>query len=363
MPLADRFAIRKNKPWFILCRMLAGDDRDDALIDYASLDDTTWMAILELANQQYVVCCLAEEICGRRGVPDDIQEYLQTLYMANKVRNEKISRQCREIACTVKKQKIVLLKGVTWLFDKRVDGSNRMMLDIDLLVERDRVSEIEQSLINAGYRPYEDFDEPGHIHRPPLIHPERNAAAELHIDLCFWPKMLEAKAMLADAQPLADGLWQPSPQHRLLHNIIHAQKMNGDWLGGIFSLRDALDIKWLVADHFENGIDWQELANHARTHGIFHLVAGALYCCHKFLGAPLPKPFQNSFRARLHAHRCALQQSIPGGRYVELLGPLGRALAWQRDAYGLSASGTATLSRVTARRLSRMKKRIIATLK
>src|SRR5262249_42280436 len=147
--------------------------------------------------------------------------------------------------------------------------------------------------------------------------------------------LLPARDVIASATQIGSGLLLPTIRHRILHNVIHAQIENGDWVGGVLNLRDTLDLARLVA-RCDSDFDWPSLGDQARERWFFRYVSGAIHCAHRVLQAPLPRPFANDVVGRLHAWRCVHQRRFTlMSKVLERSGVVARALAWERDAYPL----------------------------
>ena len=230
-----------------------------------------------------------------------------------------------------------LLKGVAWLFDDNIEAANdRMMRDIDFLVAPDKLGIAVSALLDSGYRDTtESLVEVGHFHYAPLLPKDGEASVEIHRDLAHSINLLPTNDMLASAREVAPGLLLPSRHHRILHNVIHAQIENGDYVGGVVNLRDALDLARLLFS-IEAEANWAQIADDARRRGVFRYLSGAIQASHRILNSPLPEQFSDR-RGKLHAWRCLHQRRRPlVGKVVEKLGILSRALAWDRDAYAMN---------------------------
>jgi hypothetical protein len=304
-----------------------------------------WLTVASLANRHFVApalwTTLARPEFGDK-IPDDVRSYLALLHAGNAERNARIRHQCLEIGATLAKAglRAALLKGATWLFDgSTAPASDRMMRDIDLLVAPDDVEPAVQALTARGYRDTsESFVEIGHYHHAPLQPPNGEAMVEIHRDLAHRAELLRTQDVIASATEVAPGLLLPAPRHRIAHNVIHAQIENGDWVAGVFDLRDGLDLARLMARHGSE-LDWVSLAHETRNRGFLPILSGAVYAAHRVLQSPLPAAFVIGRRDRLHAWRCLQQRRWPLiGKVPESLGRMARALAWERDAYGLKLS-------------------------
>lgn len=320
-----------------------------------------WLAIMALANREFVTPALWTGLArcgGQDDIPADARDYLALLHQQNVERNARIARQCRTIgqALDAAGLQATLLKGATWLFDDPVQP-DRMMRDIDLLMPAGTIETAVEVLRRIGYRDMGGTED-GHFHVTPLLPPDGEASVEIHRDLAHRAGLVPAADLLAEATPVAAGLLMPAIHHRIAHNVVHAQVENGDWVAGLFSLRDGLDLARLVA-RGETACDWQRLAAEARARGLFPVLSGAIHTAHRILASPLPPPFAGDRKGRLHGWRCETQRHWPVlARISRGAGLLSRATAWERDAYALNLGperGWRAHARVNARRTHRIK--------
>ena len=333
------------------CRQALWDDRTD------------WLAVISLANQHLVTPALwtafnRYDLCQQ--LPDDVRSYLSLLHTRNAERNDRIRKQCIEIGTILSEAgiKAVLLKGVAWLLDGSLEAaSDRMIRDIDLLVASEKVEVAARVLVGAGYKDSgESLVEANHYHYAPLLPPAGDISVEIHRDLACRVDLLPASEVILSACEVAQGLLLPSPDHRIVHNVIHAQIENGDFVGGTVSLRDTLDLARLV-NRYGAEVDWIELAKQARRRDFFRYLSGAVHVSHRVLQSRLPVPLVN-FSSSFHASRCIHQRRwLQINKAAEKLGRLSRALAWDRDAYVLRVPKASLRSHVLVnkRRIQRAK--------
>jgi hypothetical protein len=304
-------------------------------------ENTDWLEVFSLANQHLVTPALwvaFSRLAVCQQLPEDVRGYLALLHERNASRNKRIRQQCEDIGRILKAAglRAILLKGAAWLFDGSVDAAaDRMMRDIDLLAPADAFDLTVDALIAAGYEDTsESIVEVGHFHYAPLLPKEGEASVEIHLDLAHRINLLPASEVIGSAIEIAPGLLLPCGSHRIVHNVIHAQIENGDFVGGVVNLRDTLDLARLLFS-YGGDIDWTRMADEARARGYFHQLSGAIQVSHRVLGSPLPSPFSD-LSSELHAWRCAHQRRWPSvDNLVRKLGVLSRALAWDRDAYAL----------------------------
>jgi len=334
-----------------------------AQVDAPSFDGLAFMA---LANAQKVGPALLPALrrhCLAETLSADLASYLALLLEANGARNHRLAAQCRDIGHVLAAAGLegTLLKGACWLFAGGAESEDRLIVDIDLLLPRAAVPDAVDALVTAGYRDTSDrFEEPDHFHHAPLLPPPAAggslAAVELHRDLGWQRHLLPAEDVLRAARPVAPGLLLPRPEHRLLHNVLHAQHQDAAWAGGVIGLRDLLDVARLLAA----GLDADMLALWMRQHRKRHLLTGTLDLAQRLLAAPVPPSLRPSWRARLHTARCLAQARSHRAAWAgERVAVLARGLMWERDAYGV-ADGAGFLARrrhVMRRRWARIRRR------
>lgn len=304
-------------------------------------DHVEWMATIGLAARDYALPMLAT-VLGEAGlfgrVPAEAATYLDYALRANAEANGAIRQQILFVGRLLDEAGVcaVVLKGASWLFETGPAARDRMMRDIDLLVPASQIIEVRRALEAAGFRTSQTIlGEEGHAHDRPLEHPDHPVSLEVHSELTTRPKLLSGEEMIGQAIPVARGLAIPSPAHRLLHNVIHGQLVNGYYAGGALDMRDAMDVGRLVRLG-ESAIDWNALADQARQRELHGLLAASLHQARFVAGCAIPAPFVADLGARRHLRRCLLQRRFPLlDRVLRPLGNLTRALAWERDAFAL----------------------------
>ena len=300
-----------------------------------------WLAIVWLANKHLIVPALwtslsRPQLCEY--LPADLRNYLVLLHDRNAARNARIRLQCLRIGAVLARAgfRAALLKGAAWLFDESSPAaSDRMLRDIDLVITPNDFEAALRTLAAAGYREASGiYVELEHFHCAPMICEGAEVCVEVHRDLDYRAEFLPSNEVIASSSEIAPGLLLPHSRHRIGHNVVHAQRLNGDFAGGVLSLRDTLDLARLVAANAPQ-IDWSALAQEARDRGYFHYLSGAIHAAHRCLHSPLPPPFVDHIWGRLHAWRCIQQRRWRICQFFEGIGRVTRALAWERDAYGL----------------------------
>ena len=327
-------------------------------------DEVDWMATVRSASEDFALSALAT-LLKDAGLldhaPADVQRFLHYAISQNTQANDRIRQQCIEIGKALSRVGLscVLLKGAAWLFEDGPAAQDRMLRDIDLLMPRAALEDARTALHALGYEPSSTIlAEAGHIHDVPLEHPDRLVCVEMHVELTTRVRYLSADEVFAEARQVAPGLCVPAPLHRVMHNVVHAQIVNGDFVSGALSFRDSLDLgrlteKTVAAEH------WYALAHDARQRGFFRQLSGALHKAAYVSGVVLPEPFRSDAGGRRHLRRCLLQRRWPTfDMGIRKLGVFHRATAWERDAYALQLGSDRSLRAhflVNRRRLARIR--------
>lgn len=188
---------------------------------------------------------------------------------------------------------LVLLKGAAYLRAGLLPARLRTASDIDLMVRRCDLPEVEQKLISSGWRnsnvtAYDDHYYRTWMHEiPPMVHPSRSFALDLHHAIapltCRKPgdtaALFEAAAELKGSK-----LRVLCPADMVLHCGTHL--FNEEILLGF---RDLLDVNGLIV-HFSKEHDfWTELRERAERHGFERTAFYMLRYCEFFFGTQGPE--------------------------------------------------------------------------
>ncbi|HEY0445436.1 MAG TPA: nucleotidyltransferase family protein [Allosphingosinicella sp.] len=213
---------------------------------------------------------------------------------------------------------VILLKGTAYAAAGLEAAIGRSIGDLDILVPRGTLDEVQQALLAAGWEwvkpdPYDDLYYRRWMHElPPLIHRERDRMIDVHhtiLPLTARPKPLPLD-LIDKSRPLHGGLRVLSPEHMILHAAAHLIA-DGDLAGG---LRNLWDIDRMCREFSRDQADFCPGAvEEAHAHGLGRQVMTALRLAAQIFGTPLtaydgPAPIDFSprrsdryFRARLLA--------------------------------------------------------------
>ncbi len=186
-------------------------------------------------------------------LPGELQESLKYIYELNQQRNLKIEKHARSINQVLKSKGItpLFMKGSANLIDKVYhDSGERMMYDIDILVEDQNMLPAVELLTRLGYKPQKPFilsSYPSTMHYPIMYREGYTAGIEIHrIPVQYlYLKKFSTKGLWESAReskdPSFDGMVMTDDK-KMIHNFIHSQLMHSRHYYGNVSLRDLYDI-------------------------------------------------------------------------------------------------------------------------
>ncbi len=275
-----------------------------------ALDTGAWTGILCAARAERLLASLAHRLDGLE-LPDDVQSVLDSAKVDAEVgRTEALwEAEMARRALAPLGVPIVLLKGTAFVAAGLDAGQGRNIGDLDILVPRDRLDDVEAALLAAGWEwvnpdPYDDAYYRRWMHElPPLIHRYRDRMIDVHhtiLPLTARPTP-DAAALIAASIPLENGLRVLCPEDMIVHAAAHLLA-DGDLAGG---LRNLWDIDRLLREHVEDGF-MGRVRRQAQLHDLRFEVERALRLVTSTFGTPtsLPRRLYGSdrqFHARLLA--------------------------------------------------------------
>jgi hypothetical protein len=232
---------------------------------------------------------------------------------------------------------IVLLKGAAYELQGLPLAGARFAGDIDFLVRRRQLAEVEQCLLAAGWAATEltDYDERYYrewSHElPPFMHPARQVEIDVHHSIS--PALAGSNSpienLLHDSRPIA---WQSDRSSRIEHRfkslsavdqLIHAAVHTFNDSDMTLRLREVMDFDLLHRHHLttSNSTDPDAVLARAAQLGIARPVWWALHFRERWLGIPGPKAMQRAIR---HPSACSVylmewladRAMLPGDRQM-----------------------------------------------
>ena len=246
----------------------------------SDLDTGAWKAILCAARAERLLGSLACRLDGF-DMPDGVASVLSSARLDAKIGRTAAlwEAEMARRALAPLGIPLVLLKGTAYVSAGLSAGHGRTIGDLDILVPRDRLVEVETALLEAGWEwvkpdAYDDAYYRRWMHElPPLIHRDRDRMIDVHhtiLPLTARPHP-DAEQLIAQSLTLENGLRVLSPEDMIVHAAAHLLA-DGDLGGG---LRNLWDIDCLVGEFSDEGFVGR-LRDRAKLHGLSKTVDLAL---------------------------------------------------------------------------------------
>ena len=194
---------------------------------------------------------------------------------------------------------VILMKGTAFHAANLDACVGRSVGDLDVMVPRRRLDEVEAALLRAGWEHVKDaqgYDDDYYrrwMHElPPLIHRTRDRMIDVHhtiLPLTARPRP-DAEALIAASIALENGLRILSPADIVIHASAHLFA-DGDLAGG---LRNLWDIDRLLRE-FDSPEFRRTLLERARLHQLAPHVARALRLSNRLYATPIDRIFAGRF--------------------------------------------------------------------
>jgi len=265
-----------------------------ALRDPGSLKaDCDWTGLIAAARAEQLIGSLAFRLEGQK-LPDRVERLLAMHRTdAARVRVQALwEAEMARRALAPLGVPVVLLKGTAFLAAGLEAGQGRSIGDLDILVPRAALGEVEQALLAHGWERmkeadgYDDLYYRQWMHElPPLIHRERDRMIDVHhtiLPLTARPKP-NADWLIADSVALPDGLRILSAEDMIVHAAAHLIA-DGDMAGG---LRNLWDIDRLLREFARADGFWRRLHERAAHHQLTGAVARSLRLTAVLYGTPV----------------------------------------------------------------------------
>ena len=211
----------------------------------------------------------------------------------------------------------VLLKGAAYAAAGLRVGRGRLTSDLDILVPRERLDAVEETLLAAGYqmKALDEYDERYYrdwMHElPPYIHPERGIELDIHHTLLPPTGRLHPRVdlLFASARTLDNGFRVLSPVDMVINCAAHfyqSEMHDGQ--------KDLLDLHLMLQEFGAIADFWTHLEARARAHHLCRPLYFAVALCRSLVGCDVPE-------------RCLTTLERSGGRAPldAVLMPLARA--------------------------------------
>ncbi|MCI0435351.1 MAG: nucleotidyltransferase family protein [Gemmatimonadetes bacterium] len=293
----DRSA-RPNADLFLAADILLRHLRRGGAAGLPVLTETQWSSVVDEAVRQRITPMAWRRLTlgpARNAVPERVMERLRDLYLRNAFRNTVLLRDAAELAARLAQRgvPVVFLKGVHLAACAYAEPALRSMADIDLMVPRDLLADVDRMFVEWGWGPLPRPDIAAFCRRYPHtapLHKEGSFPIEVH-----WSIERPTSPFSIDL----DGLWERartidlcgvstrvlSTEDLLLHLCLHTSYHHRFDRAPLKSLVDVA----VVADRHEGEIDWSLLAGRAAAWGATRFVYSTLRLARDVLDAAIPE--------------------------------------------------------------------------
>lgn len=292
----------------LLCSFLAW--KSDSLgVSYAEEDirNIDWEGVFKLADEYLVLPALYLEL-KRKGYLEFLdlepRDFLQAIYELNYERNQKLKREALDVIRVLNSQGIqpVLLKGIAGLLTGVYeDDGERIIGDIDLLVEKFELAKVLELLVDSGCQC--DSEELYQLVKDGNFHWQEIAVFTKSnlflIDVHVRPIGSSGKQAFVSIEEARENAQVievegvnaliPPPFFSLLHNFYHAQHLDHSYyLYGKINLRQLMD--WgRLWEKYGNETCLERMASKLRIHQKSFSYRLYLLNARVFLGVPVLK--------------------------------------------------------------------------
>ncbi|MBZ8138335.1 hypothetical protein CLD22_00270 [Rubrivivax gelatinosus] len=271
-----------------------------------SLPPAGWDLLLRQARRANLIARL-HDVLADAGVvaPPPARLHLQA---ARRIADAQRQRMRWELGCIAQALAgatpcAVVLKGGAYLALDLPLARSRLYGDLDVLVPRAALAEVESALLIHGwvFETMSAYDEQYYrrwMHElPPMRHLRRGTALDVHHTLLPLTSRtaLATPALFEDLRPLAawPGLSTLAPPDLLLHSATHLFH-EGEFGNG---LRDLFDLDALVRHHGADAGYWERVVERAGHLGLRRPLHYALRHSARALGTPVPVAVQHELEA------------------------------------------------------------------
>ena len=275
-----------------------------------SLTPGQWDLLVRQGRRADLLARMAERIdaAGRwADVPPEVARHLWSMRLLARRQHEELLHETQQLLRVFGQAglPLVLLKGAAYVLQGLRVGEGRMVSDIDILVPRERLAEVESALMLSGWvstntNAYDQRYYRTWMHElPPMRHLRRGTVLDVHHALVPLSGRLRAdpSAMLGDIRPIPGhpGVHALAPVDMVLHSAAHLYAEGELELG----CRGLLDIELLVGEFGQDPAFWPALTARATALHWERPLAQALVYLDELLSTPLP-PEARDWAARAH---------------------------------------------------------------
>jgi len=288
-----------------------------------------WEAIAAFASLHLLAPALYP-VLSEKGLtaelPADFAGFLETIYELNAERNRELLRETARIAAMLGDGGIeppVVLKGTAYLITGVIRHTGgRFIADLDLLLSPKDAEKAVRILVRSGmsclWPGRTPLDDSRH-HYPRLGRPDCRFGVEVHTRLPEAYSLLRGDDILRGSTASSvEGVpvRVPSPEHMVLHHILHTQTEVDPRNRILPPLRNVHDMA-LIAARFHEQLDWGRIGGLFQHAGWGHMLRMYLAFGSCFFGMPLPPAVRPAIEDRLRAHHAAAVYALGRWRVAD----------------------------------------------
>jgi hypothetical protein len=250
-----------------------------------------------VANLSAALYYLAEQAGVLGDLPPPVQIHLEWAHAHGERHRQAVRCEVREIRRALEGLglPLILMKGAAYAMAGLAPAPGRLFSDIDIIVPKARLSEVEAALMMHGWVSHhtDAYDQRYYrewMHElPPMQHVKRQSLIDVHHAIL--PETAAARPdpdkLRAAAVPVSgeEGLRVFAPVDMVLHSAVHLFS-DGEFDKG---LRDLVDIHRLLLDFGRDPTFWAALPRRAAELELSRPLFYALRYSGQLLGTPVPE--------------------------------------------------------------------------
>lgn len=293
-------------------------ERSVEIVEQIRGGNVVWEKVVWVSSSHFVLPAMylqLERALILEELPLDLIDHMRNLTDQNRERNRQIMRQIDDVVHMLNAHSIapVLLKGTAHLFlPLYKDIAERMIGDIDFLVEEHQFHRAAEILIEAGYKPLVNFvpkTEAITKHYPRLQNFDYPAAVEIHRQVLRYPndrffhssEVIKGKVRISQT----NELYIPSVGSLMVHNVLNNQINDYGYRYANLNLRQMYD--FLMLSVYANPA--AVLKDYGRLSNLVNAYLGAASLA---FSSPNTIPYQQSITGRFHYQRYLFFLKQPG---------------------------------------------------
>jgi hypothetical protein len=257
-----------------------------------------------IANLTAALYYLAEQHGQLDALPARVREHLEWAHVQGERHRQGVRFEVRQIRRALAELDVplILLKGAAYTMAGLPPAAGRLFSDIDILVPKERLAEVEAALMLHGWAAnhHDEYDQRYYrewMHElPPMQHVIRQSLIDVHHAIL--PETARARPDPASLRAAAcavggdDSLRVFAPADMVLHSAVHLF-YDGEFDHG---LRDLIDIHRLLCKFGENVAFWEVLPTRAAELQLSRPLFYALRYAVRLLGSPVPATTLSAMR-------------------------------------------------------------------